>query len=413
MEQKIQEQQLKEHFLLHTVTQKINSILDFDKLLEEVVGDIIEAFGYCRSAILLTDEKTNELEIAAVRGWTKNFHIKGDRFKIGTYGITGHVAETGETYYAPDVSKDKYYQTSEDSTKSEVDIPLKYHGKVIGVFNVQHYELDAFPRERIELLEALAGNITIAIENARLFRKERHEKERALNELQEARRIQLNLFPKKPPTMPGFKIEGMGLPCLEVGGDWYDYINLKDGRVGIVLADVSGKGIGAALLMSAARSVLRLIAQTNDPPGEVLRQVNNILLNDFQTTQFITLIYAILDPVKRTLNFANAGHLYPLYVSSAESKFLKTSAGIPLGIAESQFTDCHIEFSKGSRLILYTDGLTEAMNETSEEYGMDRLKNHFSRSSASIQTIQEEIKIFAKGSQFSDDFTMVIIEADL
>ena len=413
MEQKIQEQQLKEHFLLHTVTQKINSILDFDKLLEEVVGDIIEAFGYCRSAILLTDEKTNELEIAAVRGWTKNFHIKGDRFKIGTYGITGHVAETGETYYAPDVSKDKYYQTSEDSTKSEVDIPLKYHGKVIGVFNVQHYELDAFSRERIELLEALAGNITIAIENARLFRKERHEKERALNELQEARRIQLNLFPKKPPTMPGFKIEGMGLPCLEVGGDWYDYISLKDGRVGIVLADVSGKGIGAALLMSAARSVLRLIAQTNDSPGEVLRQVNNILLNDFQTTQFITLIYAILDPVKRTLNFANAGHLYPLYVSSAESKFLKTSAGIPLGIAESQFTDCYIEFTKGSRLILYTDGLTEAMNETSEEYGMDRLKDHFSRSSASIQTIQEEIKIFAKGSQFSDDFTMVIIEADL
>ena len=413
MEQKIQEQQLKEHFLLHTVTQKINSILDFDKLLEEVVGDIIEAFGYCRSAILLTDEKTNELEIAAVRGWTKNFHIKGDRFKIGTYGITGHVAETGETYYAPDVSKDKYYQTSEDSTKSEVDIPLKYHGKVIGVFNVQHYELDAFSRERIELLEALAGNITIAIENARLFRKERHEKERALNELQEARRIQLNLFPKKPPTVPGFKIEGMGLPCLEVGGDWYDYISLKDGRVGIVLADVSGKGIGAALLMSAARSVLRLIAQTNDSPGEVLRQVNNILLNDFQTTQFITLIYAILDPVKRTLNFANAGHLYPLYVSSAESKFLKTSAGIPLGIAESLFTDCHIEFSKGSRLILYTDGLTEAMNETSEEYGMERLKNHFSKSSASIQTIQEEIKIFAKGSQFSDDFTMVIIEADL
>ena len=413
MEQKIQEQQLKEHFLLHTVTQKINSILDFDKLLEEVVGDIIEAFGYCRSAILLTDEKTNELEIAAVRGWTKNFHIKGDRFKIGTYGITGHVAETGETYYAPDVSKDKYYQTSEDSTKSEVDIPLKYHGKVIGVFNVQHYELDAFPRERIELLEALAGNITIAIENARLFRKERHEKERALNELQEARRIQLNLFPKKPPTMPGFKIEGMGLPCLEVGGDWYDYINLKEGQVGIVLADVSGKGIGAALLMSAARSVLRLIAQTNDSPGEVLRQVNNILLNDFQTTQFITLIYAVLDPVRRTLNFANAGHLYPLYISSAESKFLKTSAGIPLGIAESQFTDCYMEFTKGSRLILYTDGLTEAMNETSEEYGMDRLKDHFSKSSASIQTIQEEIKIFAKGSQFSDDFTMVIIEADL
>jgi sigma-B regulation protein RsbU (phosphoserine phosphatase) len=412
MEQNNQDRQLKELLLLHTVTQKINSILDLDRLLEEVVGDIMEAFGYCRSAILLVDDKTNELEIAAVRGWTKNFHVKGDRFKIGTYGITGHVAETGETHYAPDVTKDKYYRTSEDSTKSEIDIPLKYHGSVIGVFNVQHYELDAFSCERIELLEALAGNITIAIENARLFRKERHEKERMLDELKEARRIQLNLFPKNPPTIPGFKIEGMGLPCLEVGGDWYDYINLKDGRTGIVIADVSGKGIGAALLMSSARSVLRLIAQTNDSPGEVLRQVNNILLNDFQTTQFITLVYGILDPVKRTLNFANAGHLYPLYVNSAESKFLKTSAGIPLGISDSLFTDCIIEFSKDSRLILYTDGLTEAMNETSEEYGMDRLKAHFSKPSASIQTIKEEIKIFATGSQFSDDFTMVILEAD-
>jgi phosphoserine phosphatase RsbU/P len=412
MEQKIQEKQLKEFVLLHSVTQKINSILDFDKLLEEVVGDIIQAFGYCRSAILLIDEKANELEIAAVRGWTKNFHIKGDRFKIGTFGMTGHVAETGETYYAPDVSKDKYYQVSEDSTKSEVDIPLKYHGRVIGVFNVQHSELDAFPPERIELLEALAGNISIAIENARLFRKERLENKRVSDELNEARRIQLNLFPKESPTIPGFKIVGTGLPCQEVGGDWYDYINLKDGRLGIVLADVSGKGIGAALLMSSARSVLRLIAQTNDSPGEVLRQVNNILLNDFQTTQFITLIYAILDPGKRTLNFANAGHLYPLYVNSSEGKFLKTSAGIPLGISDSSFTDCSIEFSKGSRLILYTDGLTEAMDDTSEEYGMDRLKDHFSKTSSSIQTIQEEIKVFTKGSQFSDDFTIVIIEAE-
>ena len=412
MGQKIQDQKIKEYILLHNVTQKINSILDPDKLLEEVVGDIIQAFGYCRSAILLVDDETDELEIAAVRGWTKNFHIKGDRFKIGKYGMTGHVAETGETHYAPDVSKDKYYQISEETTKSELDIPLKYHGKVIGVFNVQHYELDAFPPERIELFEALAGNITIAIENARLFLKERLEKERALDELNEARRIQLNLFPKSSPIIPGIKIVGTGIPCQEVGGDWYDYIKLKDGRYGIVLGDVSGKGIGAALLMSAARSLLRLIAQTNESPGEVLRQVNNILLNDFKTTQFITLIYAIIDPINKILKFANAGHLYPLYVNSTENIFLKTSEGIPLGITESLFTDCHIDLTEGSRLILYTDGLTEAMNGQEEEYGMDRLRNHFSKLSSSIQTIQEEIRSFTKDGQFADDFTIVIVETD-
>ena len=164
--------------------------------------------------------------------------------------------------------------------------------------------------------------------------------------------------------------------------------------------------------MSAARSLLRLIAQTNESPGEVLRQVNNILLNDFKTTQFITLIYAIIDPINKILKFANAGHLYPLYVNSTENIFLKTSEGIPLGITESLFTDCHIDLTEGSRLILYTDGLTEAMNGQEEEYGMDRLRNHFSKLSSSIKTIQEEIRSFTKDGQFADDFTIVIVETD-
>lgn len=180
--------------------QKLNLILDLEVLLEEIANDVGETFGYLRTGILLKDNESNELEIAAVRGWTKNYHIKGDRFKIGEYGIIGQVAATKRTYYAPDVTIDPYYKVSEESTRSEVDIPLMINERLIGVFSIQHHETNAFDQARIHLLESLAANISIAIENARLFRSEKLERERISNELKDARNIQLHLFLKSLPN---------------------------------------------------------------------------------------------------------------------------------------------------------------------------------------------------------------------
>lgn len=410
MEPLEKDQRLQELYLLQSVTQKINSILDLDVLLEEIVGDVLETFGYCRSGILLKIEGTNELEIAAVRGWSPEYHVKGDRFPIGNYGIIGHVAETGETYYAPDVNVDPYYQVSEESTNSELAIPLKTRGKLIGVFDIQNQKLDAFPKERIRVLETLAANISIAIENARLFFKERLEKERMVNELAEARKIQFNLFPKKTPVLNEFDITGICIPCQEVGGDWYDYIPFDDGRLGIVIADVSGKGMGAALLMSSTRSILRLIAKYKASPKEVLKDVNDILINDFPTTRFVTLIYGVLDPKKQNLIFANAGHLYPILADSSGSKFLETSKGVPLGISDTSFSECEVKFAPGTRLLFYTDGITEATNKSGEEYGMERLKEYFRHSSSSVHNILKDIKSFTEGYSFCDDVTLVTIE---
>jgi sigma-B regulation protein RsbU (phosphoserine phosphatase) len=405
------DQTIQELLLLQRVAQKINSILDLDVLLEGIVSDVAETFGYSRSGVLLKDSETNELEIVAVRGWTINYHIKGDRFKIGEYGIVGHVAATGETYYAPDVSLDPYYQVSEESTRSELDIPLKVNGELIGIFNIQHQEVDAFTPARIKLLESLAIHISIAIENARLFQKERFEKERMSGELKDARSIQSNLFPKDPPEIPGFSITGICLPCLEVGGDWYDFIPFPDGRLGIVLADVSGKGMGAALLMSSTRSLLRLVANSNLSPKEVLKKLNEILLKDFPSTRFVTMIYAVLDPKEQTLVFSNAGHLNPLFINSSGIIFLETAEGMPLGISESTFSEIEVKFSPGSRIVFYSDGVTEAMNSISEEYGSERLIKHFKKPSASVKSIVDDVYIFTKGQQQFDDVTVVMIEA--
>src|SRR5262247_3315969 len=286
---------IEELYLLQRVAQKINSILDLETLLDQIVGDVASTFGYDRLAVLLKEDETGELVIAA--GWTGELCLKGTRFKIGQEaGISAHAAASGETFYAPDVRKVPFYIAGEADTRSEIDIPLKVREEFIGIFNIQSTEMNAFLPERIRLLEALAGHVATAIANARMFQRERFEKERMARELEEARAVQSGLFPVNAPEAAGFDVTGVCLPCREVGGDWYDYIPLGDGRLAVVVADVSGKGMGAALLMSSTRSVLRLHAARGLSPKEILFALNKFLVDDFPASKFVTLIYAVLDP---------------------------------------------------------------------------------------------------------------------
>ncbi len=409
-ESKANNQKIEELLLLQRSSQKINSILDLDILLEEIVNDVGETFGYLRTGVLLKDDQTNELVIAAVRGWTKNFHVKGDRFKVGEYGIIGHVGKTCKTYYAPDVTVDPYYQVSEESTRSEVDIPLIIKNKLIGVFSVQHHEANAFSNDRIQMLESLASNMAIAIENARLFLKEKLERERIENELKDARNIQFHLIPQKSPEADGFNITGICLPSLEAGGDWFDYIPFNDGRIGIVLADVSGKGMGAAMLMSSTRSILRLIANSEATPGAVLNRVNEVLIQDFPTTKFVTMIYAILNPMDKSILISNAGHLPPVLTGSDGTKFIETESGLPLGISDSVYSEFKIDLSKGEKIIFYSDGVTEAMDKNEEQFGEERLIKIFHNRQITVDDIVKKVQQFAGSNLQSDDITVVMIE---
>src|SRR5215471_16898491 len=366
---------IEELYLLQRVAQKINSTLDLDLLVDQIVGDVAKTFGYYRLAVLLREDNTDELVIAA--GWPGELCLKGTRFKIGQEaGMGAHAAANGETFYAPDVRKVPFYIAGEADTRSEIDIPLRVRGELIGIFNVQNTEMNAFSPERIRLLEALAGHVATAITNARMFQRERFEKERMARELEEARAVQSGLFPATAPEPHGFEITGVCRPCREVGGDWYDYIPLSDGRLAVVLADVSGKGMGAALLMSSTRSVLRLHAARGLSPREILCEVNRFLVEDFPASKFVTLIYAVVDPSNERVTFASAGHLPPVLVDSMGARFLLADAGLPLGIMECDFSEHEITMGRGSRIILYTDGITEAANSAFEEYGHDRLLEH-------------------------------------
>ena len=259
--------------------QKITSILDLDQLIDSVVSEVTHSFGCLEASVYLHDEERGEMVLAGVDGCS--LHDKGHRLKVGQEGMVGHVASTGQIHYAPDVRKDPYYLMCGPATLSEVAIPLRVGERLVGVFTASHPELDAFPRKQLRLLQALCDHVAVAIQNAQQLQVERAERRALDREANEARAIQQALLPKSSPYIPGFIVSGRSVPARAVGGDWYDFIPFPDGRWGIVLADVSGKGTAAALLMSATRGMFRSLAEACCTPGEVLTKLNQLLVNDF------------------------------------------------------------------------------------------------------------------------------------
>jgi sigma-B regulation protein RsbU (phosphoserine phosphatase) len=311
-------------------------------------------------------------------------------------------------HYAPDVSLDPYYIACEPDTQSAVYIPLVSCGEVIGVFAVDHSELDGFSEDQLQILQALTGHITVAIENARLFNEQRLLHEGMHSEAQEARLIQQALIPKSSPLIPGFRFDSAWRPAGVVAGDWFDWIELSSGRLGIVLADVSGKGMPAALLMSATRATLRTLARLDLSPGETLKQLNHMLIADMPSNKFVTMVYGVLDPKSREITFASAGHLSPLLING-RCEFLPLDTGLPLGLTASSYPEYTVHLKPGTQVLLYSDGITEAMNQDEEEFGPARLVEHFLRPKACVDALFEEVQRFSAGSTHTDDATAVLI----
>jgi sigma-B regulation protein RsbU (phosphoserine phosphatase) len=402
--------QVEDLLKLQKAAQKISSILDLDQLVDKVVNDIARSFGCLDSDIYLHNEERGELLLACAHGCDGcDLCGPGHSLKIGK-GMVGHVAYTGQMHYAPDVRQDPYYIGCEESTLSEVAIPLHVEGQLVGVFTASHTELDAFDPCQLRLLQALCCDVAAAVHNARRFRQEQRQREQMTSEAREARVIQQALLPKAAPSIPGFTVSGLSIPVGAVGGDWYDFIPMDRGRWGLVLADVSGKGTAAALLMSATRGILRSLAEAACTPGEVLTKLNRLLVEDFPAGRFVTMVYAVLDPVKRTLTFANAGHLPPLLITGASAEFLDVERGIPLGLGRGDFSEVEVKLPVDSRLVFYSDGITEAENPADEEYGLVRLQEHFLQTDASAESLLDDVRSFADGSGLRDDASVILVK---
>jgi sigma-B regulation protein RsbU (phosphoserine phosphatase) len=402
------EQKLAELVRLQKFAQRITSTLDTEELVPRIVDEVAASLGCVEINIFLRDPAHPEFVLAGVRGCT--VHGKGHRIKLGA-GMVGHVASTRKMHYAPDVTRDPYYMACEQDTRSEVAIPLQREGDLVGVFTASHCELNAFCPDQLRLLQGFCDHVAVAVHNAQRFGDERERRERMSREAEEARSIQQALLPRSSPLIPGFSVSGLSIPAGSVGGDWYDFIPLGDGRWGLVLADVSGKGTAAALLMSATRGMLRSLAQTGSGPAEVLTRLNKLMIEDFPSGRFVTMVYAELDPASRVLRIANAGHLAPLLVEPSGHRWIHHEHGLPLGISASKFSETEVTLGDDSRIAFYSDGITEAEVDSGEDYGAERLLGQMQSPDVSVDGLLADVRQFANGTGLRDDATVILVKA--
>jgi sigma-B regulation protein RsbU (phosphoserine phosphatase) len=403
---------------LQKASHRISSLLDLDQLIDRIVNEIACSFGLVEANVYLYEPGREELVLACVHGCT--LYEKGHCLKLGKEGLVGYVASTGQMRYAPDVREDPYYLPCEPSTLSEVAIPLLVENQLVGVFTASHPELNAFPPQQLKILQTLCSHIAIALQNARLFQQVRDEREEMNRDALEARAIQQALLPKSSPFIPGFAVSGLSVPAGAVGGDWFDFIPMKEGCWGLALADVSGKGTAAALLMAATRGVLRTLAEASCTPSEVLSKLNRLLVEDLPPARFVTMVFAVLDPAARTLTFASAGHLQPLLIErnegGQEARFLHSEIGLPLGLGPGEYSETEIQLTPGSRVVFYSDGITEATNPDEEEYGQLRLKEHLLHPGSCGQpgscgeSLLADVRAFANGAGLHDDATVITVK---
>lgn len=391
---------------LQKFAQRINSTLDIEEMVPRIADEVAASLGCVEINIYLRDQTKPEFVLAGVRGCTT--HGKGHRITLDK-GMVGHVASTRKMHYAPDVTRDPYYIACEPDTRSEVAIPLQREGELVGVFTASHCEVDAFSPDQLRLLQGLCDHVAVAVQNARRFSDERELRERMSREAEEARSIQEALLPRSSPLIPGFRVSGLSIPAGSVGGDWYDFIPLSDGRWAFVLADVSGKGTAAALLMSATRGMLRSLAQTGSGPAAVLARLNNMMIEDFPSGRFVTMVYAELDPARRLLRIANAGHLAPLLVEPFGHRWINHEHGLPLGISASKFSETEVALGARSRIAFYSDGITEAELDSGEEYGAERLLAQMQSPDVSPESLLADVRKFVNGAGLRDDATVILV----
>lgn len=332
-------------------------------------------------------------------------------------GIIGQVLESGEAFIVSDVDSDPNYLRARESTRSELAAPLLgTGGRVIGVINLESDTRDHYAAEDLELLTLFASLATISVEKANLHR-ELLEKRRLESELRLAGQVMDALLPTAPADVRNFEIAGRTVSSTEVGGDYYDFIRVADGRLGVVIADVSGKGIPAALIMASFRAYTHALLGNDFSLRAVFKRLNHLLAESTEERHFVTAFYGELDDEGRRMFYLNAGHNPPLLLRREEPARWLSTGGIPLGVQPGAgFSEDIIQLTRGDVLALYTDGVTEAENDAGEPYGLERLErlvrhNLAATAQGICAAIVEDAKCYLGSHQRSDDMTVVVIKA--
>ena len=389
---------------LFELGKELNSTLDLD--------EIVKQFGYALMGQLMVSKFLLYLKTDIS---FKLFHSKG--FTQEHIDILSPYVDQITGLSEPLLVRNKKDELQNALRQANIAalIPLTIQGENRGTLCIEERKgNEPFSTDDLQFLHTMGGQAIISIENARLF-KESLERQRLQEELNIAREIQQGLLTSDFNIGSEWKVHGKNVASLEVGGDYFDVIKLEDGRVALVIADVSGKGAGASLLMSNVQASLRALINIESDLGLLVRRINEILYENTTADKFVTFFVAVLDPISRKLTYCNAGHNPPLRFSETGEVTTLEEGGLIIGMMPGvEYETETIDIVKGDKIVMYTDGITEAEDKEEVEYGEERLINHIKRNlqlspEELLSSIVDDVNNHAVDLSSQDDVTLLIL----
>ena len=402
--------------MLLDITKTISQTLDLNEVLAKVMDTLGSLLPYDAAAIYLIekDAEGNAVYLTQMLRGYELEELVNPSLKRGE-GFIGRVAQLGQPILSGDATQDFRYIAARRRTNSEMTAPIIANDEVIGVFDLESDKFDAYSKDDLEILLLLASQVATIVEKVELH-EQVVEKKRIETQLEVARQVQLELLPDSDPQVSGFDVSGYNFPTWEVSGDYYDWVKTYDDQINVVIADASGKGIPAALLVAFLRATLRAAIHVGYATHISLTKANFLLWESIENNQFVTAILGTLDATNKTFAYANAGHNPPLLLhKNGDAEFIERG-GLPLGMfRDTRYYEHFLQLECGQILLLYTDGITEAANHESEEFGQDRLAECVRRGKdltarELIDLIYQEVATFTGEIGFDDDCTLLVVK---
>ena len=408
--------------VLLQVAQNLSATLNLDEALETVVRITPLLVGVARCVVFLYDAHEHAFLPAKAYGLSRALYAEFAKLRFPTDNefVFGKLVREQTPLMLEDAAhsgliESEYLKTF--GVRSLLIVPLATRGEIVGAMLVdQGSRPSRFTSHEIDVVMAIANQAAVAIEGARLTR-EAEDKRRMEYELGLARQIQTSFLPEACPVIPGYQICSMWQTAREVSGDFYDFVSLPGGRFGITIADVSDKGIAAAMFMALSRTILRTMTIGKPTPRETVERANDVILADARSEMFVTVFHGVLDPQSHHFAYVNAGHNPPFFYRAAQKKLTTLKEhGIALGVMPNITLEEHaIDFQPDDVLLMYTDGVTDAINAQEEEFGTERLANLVASNAqlapdALIDEIKRAVTEFAGEGVHFDDLTMIALK---
>ena len=407
---RVERQNRTQRVLAH-LSHEFSSILDIDELLGKIAGTIRALINFDAFSVFLVDREYNLLRRRFSQRWDQLLSL--DNLELGK-GITGAAVAAREAIRVDDTSTDQRYVATHPDIRSEVAVPLILRDRVIGVLDLESQRLAFFSDEHVRALTLLAPQIASSVENARLYEELAQREQRMEQDLKAARKLQSVLLPREAPDLHGVEIAMKSRPAREISGDLFDFFEHGDENSLIAFGDVSGKGAAAALYGALVSGLLRILAPRRRSPAQLMRALNEALLERKVDAQYVTLLLVLWDPAAKTLTVANAGALPP--VICRNNQFLDPKLeGVPLGLLDDrEYDQVTITLEPNDTVLLYSDGIEDQLRDKDEDFGRKRLSEtllaHCSLPPKDlVQRVFDDLDEFRGATPLTDDQTMMAL----